>query len=294
MSEALLGSLEAGGTKMVLAVGHADGTIVEREEIPTRAPEACVPEMVEWFGARDIAALGVGAFGPTAVNPASPEYGHILKTPKQGWEGYDLRGTLARGLNVPVGYDTDVNAACLGEVTFGSAKGLDVVVYLTVGTGIGAGVMVDGNLLHGMMHPEAGHIFVRRRNGDTVESTCPCHDSCLEGLAAGPAIERRWGKPGRELADVQRVWELESEYLAEGLVTYIMCYSPQRIVLGGGVMKQPQLFGLVREKVARDLNGYLCCPELDDLDSYIVEASCGGDQGILGGIELARRALETA
>lgn len=289
---ARLGALEAGGTKMVLAVGTADGTVLEREEIPTTAPEDVVPRMVAWFAEREVAALGVGAFGPTGVNPRSADYGRVLDTPKPGWRGYDFRGELMRGLGVPVGYDTDVNAACLGEATFGAARGLDVVVYLTVGTGVGAGVMIDGHLLHGMLHPEAGHILVTRRPGDDAPSTCPFHDCCLEGLAAGPAIERRWGAAGVELADRPEVWELESDYLAQALTSYVMCYSPQRIILGGGVMKQGQLFGLVREKLAANIGGYLRTRELADLDGYVVPASLGGDQGILGGIELARRALE--
>ena len=286
-----LGTLEAGGTKMVLAVGTAEGKILEREEIPTTAPEEVVPRMIEWFSERGISALGVGAFGPTGVNPHSEDFGYVLNTPKPGWRGYDFRGALMEGLGVPVGYDTDVNVACLGEVTFGAARGLDVVVYLTVGTGVGAGVMVDGHLLHGMLHPEAGHVLVTRRADDSAESTCPFHDCCLEGLAAGPAIERHWGVPARELADRPEVWDLESDYLAQALANYVMCYSPQRIILGGGVMKQEQLFPLVREKVEKNIAGYLSTRELADMDSYIVPASLGGDQGILGCIELARREL---
>ena len=289
---ALLGALEAGGTKMVLATGYADGTVVERFETPTTAPEDVVPRMAAWFKERGVDAVGVGAFGPTGVNPRSATFGHVLDTPKPGWRGYDFRGEMMRGTGVAVGYDTDVNVACLGEVTFGSSRGLDVVVYLTVGTGVGAGVMIDGRLLHGMLHPEAGHVLLTRRADDQAPSSCPFHDNCLEGLAAGPAIQKHWGAPAVELADRPEVWDLESDYLAQALAGYVMCYSPQRIILGGGVMKQEQLFPLVREKVAANIAGYLKTDELADMDSYIVPASLGGDQGIMGCLELARRELE--
>ena len=288
---ARIGALEAGGTKMVLSVGTPEGEVLEREEIPTQGPHDCVSRMVGWFGSHDIDALGIGAFGPTGVNPSLPSYGKILETPKTAWRHFDFLGAF-EPLGIPIGYDTDVNVACLGEVTYGTCKGLDTVVYLTVGTGIGAGVMVSGQLLHGMLHPEAGHILLEVQPGDEGNCVCPYHERCLEGLAAGPSIERRWGKKGFELADRPEVWELESTYLAEGIATYVLCYAPQRIVLGGGVMKQPQLFPLVRKKVLEDLGGYLVTPELADVDSYIVEAGCKGDQGVLGCIELGRRALE--
>ena len=158
----LIGALEAGGTKMVCATGYADGTVLEREQIATTTPQETVEAVNAWFADKGIAALGIGAFGPTAVNPASPQYGKILETPKTAWRYFDLLGTIQNELNIPCGYDTDVNVACLGEVTFGCAKGLTDVVYLTIGTGVGAGVLSGGKLVHGMMHPEAGHILVTR------------------------------------------------------------------------------------------------------------------------------------
>jgi len=290
MGEARIGALEAGGTKMVLSVGAPDGTIEERTEIPTLGPADCVDRMVAWFAERKVDALGIGAFGPTGVNPASPDYGRILETPKTAWRHFDLLGAF-EPLGVPVGYDTDVNAACLGEVTFGAAKGLDNVVYVTIGTGIGAGVMVGGQLLHGMLHAEAGHILLPVEPGDEGNSVCPYHPDCFEGLAAGPSIAQRWGAKGFELADHDEVWDLESTYIAKGMEIYIACYSPQMIILGGGVMKQTQLFAQVRRKTLEYLNGYLVSPELADIDGYIVEAGCKGDQGVLGCIELGRRAL---
>lgn len=291
----LIGAIEAGGTKMVLATGYADGTIVERASIPTEEPAKTVPAMVEWLSGKGIAALGIAAFGPTAVNPKSPDYGHILQTPKLAWRGYDFLGEMRRGLGVPCGYDTDVNGACLGEVMYGAGKGLDNVIYITVGTGIGAGVYVDGHLLHGMLHPEAGHIVLARVPGDEgFACNCPSHDSCFEGLAAGPAVVARYGvERASDMADDEGFLELESAYIAQGIVTYIYTLSPQRIVLGGGVPDHaPKLMARVRAKVLEQINGYLATPELTDIDGYIVPPACGGDQGVLGAIALGAQALE--
>ena len=287
----LIGALEAGGTKMVCATGYADGTVLEREQIATTTPQETVEAVNAWFADKGIAALGIGAFGPTAVNPASPQYGKILETPKTAWRYFDLLGTIQNELNIPCGYDTDVNVACLGEVTFGCAKGLTDVVYLTIGTGVGAGVMCAGRLLHGMLHPEAGHMLVRARPTEEGRCVCPSHASCLEGLASGPAIAARWGKPAAELADNDEVWALEGDYLGQMCANLVLMYSPRRIVLGGGVMHQEQLYGIVRKKTLEYLGGYIQTAELKDMESYICAPGCGGDQGILGAAELARRTL---
>lgn len=295
MDRQLLGALEAGGTKMVCATGYADGTVLESEEIPTTAPEETMRAVVAWYRGKGIAALGVGAFGPTAVDPASPHYGHILETPKTAWRHFDLLGSLAGPLGVPCGYDTDVNAACLGEATFGCARSLSDVVYLTIGTGVGAGVLVGGELLHGMLHPEAGHILVTRDPRDTIgeHSGCPYHDNCLEGLIAGPGIKRRWGgRRASELAGDPEAMDLLAGYLAQALVTYTLCYSPEKIILGGGVSDHTPIVPLAREKAAELLNGYIVTPEVEDIDTYIVNNSLDGKQGVMGCLELARRALE--
>ena len=295
MAEQLIGAIEAGGTKMVCAVGTADGKILERASYPTRAPEETLPDLIGFFKGKDIAALGLAAFGPVAVNPSDPRLGHILNTPKIAWQNYDFMGELKRGLNVPVGIDTDVNGACLGEITYGAAKGLTDVIYITVGTGIGVGVCIGGQMLHGMLHPEAGHVLVRRAEGDTVPSTCHCHENCLEGIAAGPAVQLRLGEDNDILSNDPAVLEQEADYLAQGIMTYVLTYSPQRIILGGGVPDHtPELMPLVREKVLAYLNGYLATPELEHIDTYIVPPSLDGNQGVLGSIELGRRALEAA
>lgn len=290
----LIGALEAGGTKMVCATGYADGTVVEREEIPTTTPEETVAAINAWFKDKDIAALGIGAFGPTAVNPASPQYGHILETPKTAWRYFDLLGSIKGELGVPCGYDTDVNVACLGEVEFGCARGLTDVVYLTIGTGVGAGVLSGGKLVHGMMHPEAGHILVTRDPRDTIgeHNGCPYHDNCLEGLIAGPGVKKRWGgKRASELAEDAEAMDLLAGYLAQALMTYILCYAPQKIVIGGGVADHTPIVQLARKKCEKLLNGYIAVPELEDIDSYIVNNSLEGKQGIMGCLALGAKAL---
>lgn len=287
-----LGALEAGGTKMVCAVGDETGTIYEQISIPTTTPEETMPRIIAYFQEKEMEALGVAAFGPVDVNPASPTYGSILDTPKLAWRNYSILHALQAAFPIPIGLDTDVNGSCLGEMTYGSAKGLDNVVYITIGTGIGAGIAIGGTLVHGMLHPEAGHILITPVKGDESNGVCPYHRNCLEGLAAGPSIEKRWGKKAAELTDRTEVWELESEYLAQAVMNFILTVSPQRIILGGGVMHQTQLFPLVRKKVLEKMNGYIRTKEMQDIDTYIVPASLQDNQGILGCIRLAELALQ--
>ena len=288
----LLGALEAGGTKMVCAVGDETGKIMDRISIPTETPEITMPKLIEFFKKYELAAIGIGTFGPADLNPKSETYGHIMATPKLAWKDYDIRGEFERALNIPVGFDTDVNAACLGEATFGCMQDVDTGIYITIGTGVGVGTMVNRQLLHGMLHPEGGHILLEKNPKDTYKGKCPFHSNCMEGLAAGPAIEGRYGKKAFDLKDVPEVWELEAEYIAKALVNYILILSPQRIVLGGGVMHQEQLFPLVRQKTVELLNGYVLTKEIDNIESYIVPPSLNDNQGVMGCIRLALDALE--
>jgi len=297
-----LGGLEAGGTKMVLSVGDESGEIFAQTSFPTGKPEDTVPQMLKWFSVRNIEALGIGTFGPVDVNPESPTYGSILETPKLAWTHFDFLGAFKngitdnetgeyiQGLKIPMKIDTDVNGSCLGEMTFGCAKGLDSVLYLTIGTGIGAGISIDGRLAHGMLHPEAGHISVLKHPDDKGESICPFHPNCLEGLASGPSIEKRWGKKAVMLTDNDEVWKIESFYIAQALVNYIYTVSPQKIILGGGVMHQQKLFPLIRKQVVEMLGGYIKTPELTDIDNYIVPNSLDDNQGILGAMQLGYEA----
>ena len=286
-----LGALEAGGTKMVCAIGDESGKIYEQVSIPTETPEITMPRLISYFEERKIEALGIGCFGPIDPDKKSETYGYITSTPKLAWADYNIVGTMEKSLMIPVGFDTDVNGSVLGEVTFGQAKGKKCVVYVTIGTGVGAGIYIEGKLLHGMLHPEAGHILLTQRQDDTYEGTCPYHKTCLEGLAAGPAIEERWGRKAVELKDDARVWDLEAYYIAQAIVNYILILAPQMIILGGGVMHQEQLFPKIRSYVKKMMNGYIKTKEMADLDHYIVPASLHDDQGIMGALELGRRAL---
>ncbi len=282
----ILGALEAGGTKMVCAIGNENGEILEQVSIPTETPEITVPKLLSFFKGKEIEALGIGCFGPVDLDRNSETYGYITTAPKLAWQNYDMVGTFKKELGVPVGFDTDVNGSALGEYTWGIAKGLHSCVYITIGTGVGVGVIVDGRLLHGMMHPEGGHILLNRLPNDTYEGRCPFHKNCMESLAAGPAIEARWGKKAYELSDRKEVWEMEAAYIAQALVNYTMLVSPQRIILGGGVMHQTQLLPLVREKFKELLNGYVRTKEIEDLDTYIVVQSLDDKQGIMGALKL--------
>lgn len=285
-----LGALEAGGTKMVCAIGDETGRIFEQVSIPTETPDITVPKLTGYFREREIDALGIGCFGPIELDKYSHMYGCITSTPKMAWRNYDIVGAFAEALHCPIGFDTDVNGSVLGEVTFGQAKGKDCVIYLTIGTGVGGGIYIEGKLLHGMLHPETGHVLIQKREHDSYGGKCPYHKNCLEGLAAGPAIEERWGRKAAELADRTEVWELEADYIAQALTGYILTISPQMIILGGGVMHQEQLFPLIRDKVTQMLGGYIQAEALKDMDSYIVPASLNDNQGIMGCLELARRA----
>ena len=283
----IYGALEAGGTKMVCALGDENGSITEQVSIPTTVPEETLPKIADYFRDKHIKALGIACFGPIDLNQDSPTYGYITSTPKTAWMNCDIVGYLKKELNVPIGFDTDVNGSLLGEVTYGDSKGLSDVVYYTIGTGVGAGVMSNGKLLHGMLHPEAGHMIMERVKNDTYKGRCPFHHTCFEGMASGPAIEERWGKKAVELSDRDEVWETEADYIAQALVNTVCVLSPKRIILGGGVMHQMQLFELVRKKLKEKLNDYIKAPELKDMDSYVVPASLHDDQGIMGCIKLA-------
>lgn len=285
-----LGALEAGGTKMVCAIGDEKGNILEQISIKTTTPQETIPQIIAYFKEKDIEALGIGTFGPVDLNKNSKTYGYITSTPKLPWKDYNLLGALKEALLVPMEIDTDVNGSVLGEVTFGCAKELNCVIYITIGTGVGVGVYVNNSLLHGMLHPEAGHIMIQPKASDTFEGICPYHKNCFEGMASGPAIEAHYQKKAAELANEQDVWELEAHYIAQALVNYIYTYAPQKIILGGGVMHQEQLFPLIRKEVALLNKDYIKTKEMADLDTYIVPASLNDDQGIMGALELARMA----
>lgn len=280
------GAIEAGGTKFVCAVGTGPDDLRDVEAFPTTTPDETLARAVAYFEARGVDALGIGSFGPVDLDPASATWGHVTTTPKPGWRGADVAGVLGRALGVPVGFETDVNAAALAEHRWGAARDVGTFVYLTVGTGIGGGAVLDGRLHHGRTHPEMGHLLVARDPGDGFAGTCPFHGDCWEGLASGPAIEARWGVRAEALPPDHEAWPVQARALARGLATLVLTLSPERLVLGGGVMRQAQLFPLVRDGVRALLNGYLPLPE--SLDAFIVPTGLGGNAGVLGALALAR------
>jgi fructokinase len=289
----MFGGIEAGGTKFICGIGTSPADL-EVAQFPTSSPEITLAAVIEFFKSAKVAlrAIGIGSFGPIDPNPQSPHYGHITSTPKAGWANFDLAGTVRDALQLPVAFDTDVNAAMLGEARWGAARGLSDAIYLTIGTGVGGGALVHGELVHGLVHPEMGHLRLPHdRVRDAFTGICPFHGDCLEGLASGPAIQARWGAIATTLPPDHPAWALEAQYLAYALNNLAVTLSPQRILLGGGVMQQSHLFDLVRAEFAQLLNGYVRHPELlEHLERYIQPPQLGARAGILGTIALAERA----
>ena len=288
-----LGSIEAGGTKFVCAIGNENGEVFERGVFPTTSPEETMEKVIEFFKGKEIEAMGVGCFGPLSLNPKNKDYGAITTTPKVLWQNYNIVNKLKEHFNIPIGFDTDVNIAALGEYTWGGAKGLDSCFYMTVGTGVGAGIIAEGKMIHGLLHPEVGHMIVPKHPEDDFVGICPFHKNCLEGLACGPAIEKRWGKKGHELPADHKAWDIEAYYLSVAVVETIVMLSPEKIILGGGVMKQSQLFEKIRKQVKEMLNGYINVSEItENIDEYIIYPKLGDNAGISGGLALAKQVLQ--
>ena len=275
------GGVEAGGSKFVCAIGSGPDDL-DAVEIPTTEPAETMPRVIEFFqNRRPVEGIGIGSFGPIDPVPQSATFGFITSTPKPAWRNFDLAGAVRNALQVKVAFDTDVNAAALGEYRWGAAQGLHTFLYLTVGTGVGGGGLVNDHLMHGHRHPEMGHMRVPHdRIRDPFPGNCPYHGDCLEGLAAAPAIEQRWGQPAHTLPANHAAWELEAHYLALAIANLTFVVSPQRIVLGGGVMHRSELYPMIRDKVAILLNDYADTPE-------IVPPQLGDRAGVLGAIALA-------
>ncbi len=287
----MLGGIEAGGTKFVCGIGTGPDDL-KTAQFPTSTPDVTLRQVIEFFqqnAGNDLEAVRIGSFGPVDLDTSSDTYGHITTTPKVGWQNFDLAGTVARGLNVPVGFDTDVNAALLGEARWGAAQDLTHAVYLTIGTGIGGGAMVQGQVIHGLVHPEMGHLRLPHDLvKDPFPGICPYHGDCLEGLACGPAMQKRWNAPAATLPADHPAWPLEAHYLALALVNLVVTLSPQRILMGGGVMQQPQIFEMIRQEFARLMNGYVQHPAvISGLDEYIQPPGLGSRAGVLGCLVLA-------
>ena len=288
----MYGGIELGGTKIICAVGAGPADILAETRFPTTTPDETLARILAFFQQYSPAAIGIGSFGPISLHHDAPNYGSITTTPKPGWAHIDIVGPIERALGVPVGFDTDVNAAALGEWRWGAGQGLDTFIYLTIGTGIGGGGLSNSRLMHGLLHPEMGHIRLPRDlQADPFAGICPYHGDCLEGLACGPAMQARWGVPAESLPADHPAWELEAHYLALACVSFMCILSPRRIILGGGVMNQPHLFPLIQREVQSLLNGYIQSPVvLEHLDSYIVPPGLGNQAGILGALALAEQA----
>lgn len=292
---ALVGGIEAGGTKFVCAVGAGPADVRAEIHVPTTTPGVTLARVVDFFTRQPEkpAAVGIASFGPVDRDPRSPTFGFITTTPKPGWADTDLAGPLRRALGVPVAFDTDVNGAALAEYRWGPGRGVDVLVYLTVGTGIGGGAVVNGGPLHGLVHPEMGHLRVPHDRGiDPFPGACPYHGDCLEGLASAPAMRARWGVPPERLPPDHPGWMLETEYLAQGLASIVAVLSPQRVVVGGGVASAAHLLPRVRGRLVTLLGGYLRAPAIvDGIDDYVVPPALGTRAGVLGGLALAQDTL---
>lgn len=299
MSE-LVGGIEAGGTKFVCALGTGPDDVRAQTRIATTTPDETIRQVLAFFADQraDVgppSAVGIASFGPIDPDPQSGTFGHITATPKPGWSHTDLAGPVRQALGVPVGFDTDVNVAALGEWKWGSGQGIDDLIYLTIGTGIGGGGLLGGKLMHGLIHPEMGHMRIPHdRATDPYAGHCPFHGDCLEGLACGPAISDRWQQPSEALAADHPAWPLEAHYLALALVNVICTLSPRRIILGGGVMSHAPLFPMIRGEVQHILNDYVKSPAvLDEIDEYIVPPALGDRAGVLGAFALAQQVADT-
>jgi len=296
----LFGAIETGGTKVDCAVGTWPDGVRDRIRIPTATPVETLAGITAFFTRHHrktpLSAIGIGSFGPIDLRTDSPTYGYITSTPKPGWRYVDLVGPIIQQLGLPVTFDTDVNAAALGEYRWGKHGAAGSLVYITVGTGIGGGAVIEGRPLHGASHPEMGHVRIPHdRQADPFDGSCPYHGDCLEGLASGPAMEARWGAPAGSLPKDHPGWDLEAEYLAYGVANITVTLSPERVVMGGGVMSQCHLFPRVRNSVIDILQGYgVAEGVVDAIDEYIVPPALGDDSGIAGAFALAQIALASS
>ena len=289
-----IGALETGGTKMVMGIFSKNGEKLEEKTLPTLTPLETMPQIKAFFEEHQVDALGIASFGPLDLDKSSPSYGCITSTPKIPWQNYPLLSSVCAGRKIPCAIDTDVNAAVLAEMKLGAAKGLSSAVYVTVGTGVGGGICVENQLVHGLLHPEVGHMLLRTHPLDrNPKGICPYHDGSLEGLASGPAISAQVGGDGKTLPDDDDAFTVEAYYLAQMCVNLILTVSPQRILIGGGVMERKSLFDKVRNETLRLLNGYLCHDAiLERIDEYIVPPALFPVSGLVGAYLLGLYAFE--
>ncbi|WP_332694411.1 ROK family protein [Halalkalibacter lacteus] len=282
----MLGAIEAGGTKFVCAVADEDFNIIDRVSFPTTIPSETCSNVFQFFDQYDLKSIGIGSFGPIEVDINSLKYGFVTDTPKKYWSNFNFVGTMKKRYDIPIFWTTDVNAAAYGEKIRGAAIDSKSCLYLTVGTGIGGGMIINDQILEGFSHLEMGHILVRKHENDPFVGACPFHKDCLEGMASGKAIEERFNKKGNELSESDSFWEIEANYMAQALMSYTLTLRPEKIILGGGVMAQDHLLHSIRSQFEKLLSGYVSTP---DLTSYIVSPGLKGDAGIVGALLLAEK-----
>jgi fructokinase len=288
------GGIEAGGTKFVCVVASSPDTVIAEERFPTTNPQETIGRTIDFFRpfveTKQLESIGIASFGPIDLNPKSSTFGYITTTPKPGWAQADLLGPITKSLGVDCTFDTDVNAAALGEhYWIPENRDLDPLLYITVGTGIGVGYIVNGKTLHGLIHPEGGHMFIPHDlAADPYTGFCPYHRDCIEGLASGPAMAARWGKAAEKLPDDHPGWELEAKYLAYMISNLTLSFSPQKVVLGGGVPQHKGLIEMVRMNVKKQINGYVRSQKvIEQIDQFIVPPALGNRAGVMGAIALA-------
>jgi fructokinase len=292
----LYGAVEAGGTKIGCLIGSGPDDIRLEKQFPTTTPGETLENMIRFFreynesGKDRLVSIGVASFGPLSLNPEADDFGSITLTPKPGWSHTSILHVLESGLNLPVVMDTDVNGAAFGEWIWGAGQGLTDLLYITIGTGIGGGGIINGKPIHGLIHPEMGHIRLPHDlKEDPFPGSCPFHQDCFEGLASGPAIEKRWGTKGENLGKDHPAWDLEAKYIALGLHNLVCCFSPQRIIIGGGVMQREYLYPMIRTKLLELLSGYIRSEKiLKEIDSYIVAPKLKNKAGVLGALAMAK------
>ncbi|WP_159459186.1 ROK family protein [Helcococcus massiliensis] len=283
----MYGAIEAGGTKFVLAVADEKLNILDKKVIATRDSESTMRDVFNFFDSyKNLRSIGIGSFGPIDVVKSSKTYGYITSTPKKGWRNFNFLGSMKDRYQIPIAFTTDVNAACLGENILGSGMGLSSCLYLTVGTGVGGGAIVNGEFVEGFGHPEMGHILIKKDPVDDFEGVCPYHGSCLEGLVSGPSLQARYGLSGKDIEKDHEIWNILGSYLAQALVNYTLILRPEIIILGGGVMKQNQLFESIKYNFEKMINNYVTYP---DIDKYIVRPELEDNAGIMGALLLAER-----
>ena len=300
----LVGAIEAGGTKFICAIGTGPGNnILSKKIFSTTKPEETIANVIDWFHQEEskqgkLNAIGIASFGPIDLNKQSPTYGFITSTSKIDWQNTNFLGQIKEKFpDIPLGFDTDVNGAALGEYSWGNAKGLTDFIYITIGTGIGASGMVGGKLIHGLIHPEMGHMKLPPEPGDDFKGVCPFHGNCWEGLCSGPAMQRRTGKRAETISADHTAWLLEIKYIAAAIQNIVCVLSPQRIILGGSVRKagllgEKKFFGMIHDQVRLSLNHYVSSPFLNErISEYIVPPLLGDDAGICGAIALGQSAI---